>query len=375
LSTHLQASDLEYDSIELTPAPEKVQEQIRAFFEAKNLHSMKDVKQIDAMGINQIFFDDAQGYVTVKYDVESELPVGRIMDISRGKLLHLQLDEKVTAFYFRDLPDSLVQDLASWKFSAVFKSILNHVHPLPSAKAGCEVLLSALAASSTFDALGAIGESAVGTGLMACLKGSEAGALSKFDLSPIEALGNEAKAFWANPTKRISDYYNAVDGTVRGFFSLVHYVGGALMNPAEGLQALKAKFGPVGEQLAMMISLVQGFPPTMAVNLACAMITSVGIDTIINAMVGGAATGLMVLKIKKMMTGAESLQRLFSIMKRLKLKSIEQIGLTSEHMSKIFQGIILGKVNPRSLNVFASSLEDGSGLARSMALRGLTCPL
>lgn len=336
---------------------------------------MKSLQQIDSMGINQIFFDEAQGYVTVKYDVESELPVGRIMDIARGKLLHLRLDEKVTAFYFRDLPDSLVQELANWKATAVFRSILLQIHPLPQATAGCEALIAALASSSAFDTLGSIGEAAVGAGLMACLKGSSAATLSKFDLSPIEALGNEAKAFWANPTKKISDYYSAIDGTVRGFFNLVHYVGGALLNPVEGLASLKTKFGAIGEQLGAVIGLVQGLPPTMAVNITCALLTSIGIDTIINAMAGGAATGLLVLKIRKMLNGSEALQRLFSTMQRLKLKSIEQIGLTTEHMSKIFQGMILGKVNPKSVHVFTSSLEDGNGLAKSMALRGLTCPL
>jgi hypothetical protein len=365
------ATDGEYASIKLVPAPEGFHQNMVSLFSQEGFGHFKNQRDFASIGINQIFLlPDSEGYVTVKYQVETPLPLGQIQSVADGKLIHLKVGDQTSAFYFKDIPAPLMDALIT-KLQRPATSQYS-LSPISSAHADdCDVFLSQSLSTSAMGTLAKVSGSFVASALMSCLQGS--GDQMKSTYKSVVSIGQEAKAFWENPTGKVSEYYKAVDSSVRGLFNFMKYVGYAIVNPSVGIPALKKNLGEAGVLLGGMVSSLVQLPPEAALKMLCSLFTGIGIDVLLAATGAGAMKAI--LSLKKYATSLEMMGSLISLMKKLKMTRLEQLGFNPELMSKLFSGLVSGNVSKRKLDIFTDSIVDGSPLAKKFAQRGLQCSL
>lgn len=370
----------EYENLQLVPIPPEYSSAIQDVLAKNNFDHQSSMSELSSIGINQVYFSSGmQGFVTVKFDVKGKFPLNLIQDLEDGKLIHIEVNNKIIAFFFHNISEfqvaKLTADLKELKLqkTSFFKSLAI----LPSAHAveDCGELPNVI----NQDAVKAMKKTSAGgitSLLFSCLNGGQNAVRGRFDYSSTYAdVKNAAVEFWETPSKKIGDYYHAVSGAVSGFINFGYLLGEALIHPETGLPKIQQKLGAAGEMFVSVLSMVSLFPLELGVNITCSLVSGIGVDAFIGALTGGAASVKLLLTLKRLSATFDVLGKIKKLMDRLKMSKLEELGLSVESLKKLFQKMLNGTLDSKKFEVFSKSLESDSSLARTFATQGLQCSL
>lgn len=373
----------EYRNIELSPAPQEFSQSMRNLFTKHGFTTFSGLEEFSSIGINQIFFKDQnRSFITVKYDVQGDFKLNEPMILVNGTLLHIKIQSKTVAFFFKDISPSdfsaISEELKRLDLVSLTSKVFHSFVIITQAKAheDCGVNHPANVLNTTaIGSMAAVGAGAIATGLFSCLQGAKEGATASLDImSGLRGAKKSLTEFWKSPTKKLNEYYGAVSDTVVGMGNLIYTIGQAMINPSEGIPKLTAKLGEAGRILGTLLQSAALFPPSVAIGVVCSIITGMGIDTLLAAMTGVGSV-LLLQKLRKMASVAKMMENLGKLIKKMKLTSLEQLGLSTETLSKLFNKMAAGTLDSRKFDIFTDSLASDSKFARTLATRGLQCSL
>lgn len=374
------SQDFEYASIGFESAPSTTQKVLDDFFRTNNFLSFKQNDEFQDFGLNQIYFThDFNSFVSMKYDVKGNFPLGQILQVEGGELVHLKYDNVIIAYYFINVPTSSVRHLipALKELSLVPKSsLLERLLPIEAAHAeeNCDLPISTLSKSSTTSTMASVAASTVISALSSCLSGASEEAKSASGFNFAKSVSAEAGRLWNNPGKRLNEYWGSAKNVALRLGGLVYAIGDAIIHPQDAIKKLGSVLGETGRMLGAIIGVMAQIP-SAAVSMVCSLVTGIGIRSLLAAISGGAAAVLLATKLGRIIEFLGTIRDLVDKMKVLGLTKLEHLGLSTDSFAKIFSKLSAGTLEGKKLAVFVDVLDEPSELAKTMARRGLQCAL
>ena len=373
-------SEFEYKSLELVSAPLEAREAFTSYFRTHGLLGFKNAEEFTEVGLNQIFFSsDLHSFVSVKFGVEGNFPLNKVMEVGGGRLVHYKYDDVIVAFHFLNVSQVKLNGILSHLPQLILKkktSLLEKLNPISSAHADadCAAVSLAVMGTTAVSVLTSVTMSTIISGLTSCLSGAEEEVKSASGFNFASAVSSEASRLWKNPGKRVGEYWGAAKETVTGLGSLIYNIGYAILHPTEAAQKLGAVLGEAGEMLSSVIGVLAQVP-NAAVSMICSLITGIGVRAFVAAISGGAAAILLATKLRRIVQGISTISSLMSKMKSLGISQLERLGLSPESLARLFAKMSAGTFEERRLRVFVDTLDADSPYVKGLAKRGLQCAL
>lgn len=369
-----------YKSIELKSAPAPVLEKLDEFFAQQGFWTFKGRPEFAELGLNRLYFsEEFRSFVAMKYAVEGEVPLDELIPFDGGQAYHHKHGDKIVAYYFvrldADQTQRLTRTLSKLELPPEV-SLLRRWELIPTAHATCQLCGMPMPDSENLRSFSQMGISTIMAGLSRCLSASgneiaNTGGIRDF----FSGVSTEFQKIRERGWSRVSDYGTAIANTAVGFANFIGMIASAILDPVGSVEQLRRALGESGAILGALIRAVTHIPISSAIPAICALLTGIGVRTLISAFSGGAGLALLAAKLGRLGEHLLKLVAFFRKLKQLGLNTIEELGLTPAHLGRMFERMASGTFDHRRLEALTKVLGLGSPLAQRMGLTGFICSL
>lgn len=361
----VQAESLSYKTIEMSATPIGVAEQFGLIFNQLGYHSLaEDQHGIPSLGINQVYFKDADLFVMVKYGVEGKFPLDEIIHTPNGFMVHKKEKNQVFMMYFQGLEIEGVKFLLNKLTQKVsnYKVLQNFL--IPSAQASDCTGATGAPILNQSGQLSGISAAAAWNSLKSCMTGVGEG-VADSTVGVVTGIADELWAFAKSPI----DYTTAVAKKVQTFLTkTATFIKQLVTNPNEA-------FANVGKGIentwTSVKQTVTSMSTQMKINFVCNFIGAIGVDAAIAFFTGGAGSGKIALTMAKLAKKFEMVAKVMKLLSKLNSTLLSKLQLSGHKLEKFMKGLFNGKIPDGDL----IHLNEMAHMDGDFSLRTLSCYL
>lgn len=340
-----------------------------------------DIKSLSPLGVNQIYVNtDFSKIIIFKYDVSGKINLNQWEEIESGKVYHYKSDGKINALFVRGVEEQDANKLVNLlrqihisflKFEMIFSS-----------KAYAEECDNKSNPIASLNATKGITSSLIYQSILNCATGAKKGAyestvgtvnqLSSLAWSGLNSLGAEAKSLWTNPKQKMNQYYNGLVKGVLAFKDILTLASEITTNPNKAISTFKKQYGKSADKIIKIFNQIKNLPTPIMAEMACAMLTGIGIDVLIAYLTVGTGSAKLALTIDRLCNQLKVFDKIFNTLNALYKSGEKTLLLSKEKMQLLTRRISENKIPEGDIDFINNNLGQSSSVDKT-TMEALAC--